>query len=97
MIDNRTGHAHDDAADNDSRDIRRSPSNSSTSHEDHHIHNVDPAHIEAIQDLARQSKDSKAGQAVGQTDPWEELDVAKRLVQTGLDVGDITDIVSCCR
>lgn len=95
LIDNRTRHAHDYATDNDSRDIRRSPSNRSTGHEDHNIDNIDPAHIEAIQDLARQAEDSKAGETIGQTNPREELDVAKRLVQTGLDIGDITDIVSC--
>lgn len=95
LVDNRTRHAHDDAADNHSRDVRRRPSNSSTGHEDHNIDNIDPAHIEAIQDLARQAEDSKAGKAVGQTYPWEELDITKRLVQTGLDIGDITDIVSC--
>lgn len=69
LIDNRTGHTHDNAADNDSRDIRRSPRNSSTGHEDDNIDNIDPAHIEAIQDLARQSENRKAGKTVGQTDP----------------------------
>lgn len=51
LVYNSTTDTHDDPSNNDRREIRGCASDSSTSHKDYKASDIDPFHVDAIQDL----------------------------------------------